>query len=190
MADTARIKRVIPYVAVGAGAGYLYYVAVNIQYHARAGVLGPEFWPKLILLLVIATCVYEVARILLFAGRRAEVGGVLGEFIAGSSVRSEAGSAAETAEFHPYLLLGGMALSALYVWAVTKLGFFTATVPYLAAFIALGGYRRWGVIAAVSVGGALVLLFFFMKVVYVSLPIGQEPFAQVTLLLMKLMGIR
>jgi hypothetical protein len=29
-----------------------------------------------------------------------------------------------------------------------------------------------------------------MKVVYVSLPIGTEPFAQVTLTLMRLMGIR
>jgi putative tricarboxylic transport membrane protein len=63
-------------------------------------------------------------------------------------------------------------------------------VPYVAAFIALGGYRRWGVVAAVSVIGTVLLLFFFMKVVYVSLPLGQEPFLQVTLLLMKIMGIR
>ena len=30
----------------------------------------------------------------------------------------------------------------------------------------------------------------FMKVVYVSLPLGVEPFSQVTFLLMRLMGIR
>jgi hypothetical protein len=33
-------------------------------------------------------------------------------------------------------------------------------------------------------------MFFFMKLVYVSLPLGQEPFAQVTFFLMRVMGIR
>jgi putative tricarboxylic transport membrane protein len=63
-------------------------------------------------------------------------------------------------------------------------------VPYIAAFVALGGYRRWGIIAAVSVIGTFVMLFFFMKVVYVSLPLGVGPFQQVTLFLMQLLGIR
>ena len=78
----------------------------------------------------------------------------------------------------------------LYVGVIQTTGFFVATVTYLASFIAIGGYRRWGILAAVSVGGTLLLLFFFMKIVYVSLPIGTGPFAQVTLLLMQLMGIR
>jgi putative tricarboxylic transport membrane protein len=34
------------------------------------------------------------------------------------------------------------------------------------------------------------MMFFFMRVVYVSLPIGQEPFSAVTIFLMQLMGIR
>jgi putative tricarboxylic transport membrane protein len=33
-------------------------------------------------------------------------------------------------------------------------------------------------------------MFIFMKVVYLSLPIGSAPFASVSLLLMRLMGIR
>jgi putative tricarboxylic transport membrane protein len=60
----------------------------------------------------------------------------------------------------------------------------------MAAFLALGGYRRWGVNAAVSLIGTFAIMFFFMRLVYVSLPIGEEPFAQVTLLLMKVMGVR
>ena len=83
-----------------------------------------------------------------------------------------------------------MALTAGYVIFIQRLGFFIATVLYLALFIVLGGYRRWAVVAAVSVGGTLLLLFFFMKVVYVSLPIGQVPFSAVTLFLMQVMGIR
>jgi hypothetical protein len=33
-------------------------------------------------------------------------------------------------------------------------------------------------------------MFVFMKIVYVSLPLGQGPFAEITFLLMRLMGIR
>jgi putative tricarboxylic transport membrane protein len=33
-------------------------------------------------------------------------------------------------------------------------------------------------------------MFMFMKVVYVSLPLGIEPFAQVSFALMRLMGIK
>jgi putative tricarboxylic transport membrane protein len=88
------------------------------------------------------------------------------------------------------MLWGGIALTAFYVWIIRDLGFVLATAPYVFAFIALGGYRRWLVNAATSVVGTLAMMFFFMKVVYVSLPIGAEPFAQVTLALMRLMGIR
>jgi putative tricarboxylic transport membrane protein len=38
--------------------------------------------------------------------------------------------------------------------------------------------------------GALAFMFVFMKVVYLSLPIGRPPFAEVSLALMQLMGIR
>lgn len=187
MPSAARLKRIAPYVLVGAGSAYLYYVAAQIQYHERAGVLGPDFWPKAILALALFTCAGKIVTGLL-AGRRGDIGGVL-EAMMEEAERHGAVPAAR-GERHPWLLFGGMALSALYVWAVTPLGFFSATVPYLAAFMALGGYRRWGVIAAASALGTLLLLFVFMKLVYVSLPIGRGPFEQVTLFLMQLMAIR
>jgi len=86
--------------------------------------------------------------------------------------------------------LGGIGLTVLYVWALQHLGFVLATAPYLVAFIALGGYRRWAVNVAVSAAGTLAMMFFFMKVVYISLPLGREPFAQVMIGLMQAMGIR
>jgi putative tricarboxylic transport membrane protein len=173
--DAARLRRALPYAVVAAGAGYLYYAAADIQYLARPGLLGPDFWPRAILALAMAVCAVKIAAALA-SGRRRE------------AARAAEEEAAE--ESHPWRLVGGMLLSAAYVWAITKLGFFTATVPYLAAFIALGGYRRWGVLAAVSILSAAALLFIFMKLVYVSLPLGEGPFQQVTLALMKLMGIR
>ena len=45
-------------------------------------------------------------------------------------------------------------------------------------------------VLATSLVGSLLFMFMFMKVVYVSLPLGHEPFSQVSFLLMRLMGIR
>lgn len=184
-----RLARSLPYLLVGSVAGYLYHVAAQIEFHRRAGTLGPDFWPKAILALIIAACLYEVVKLLAFRGP-SDVSGVL-DGIVEDSVR-ERGDAGQSVipESHPLLLIGGIALTALYVWIMQKLGFFLATAPYMAAFLALGGYRRWGVNAAVSLIGTFAIMFFFMRLVYVSLPIGEEPFAQVTLLLMKVMGVR
>jgi putative tricarboxylic transport membrane protein len=73
---------------------------------------------------------------------------------------------------------------------VTPVGFFLCTAAYLALFLWIGGYRRPLAVAAMSVLGSLTLMFIFMKLVYVSLPIGQPPFSEVMLGLMQLMGIR
>ena len=192
MIGGARFIRALPYVVAGVAAGYLYYVASNFQFHERPGTLGPDFWPEAILVLMIVTCLYKIVSGLVTRNDATEIGGVLEEIVEESVEKHAAGSplGKPVVESHPYLLIAGMALTAGYVIFIQRLGFFIATVLYLALFIVLGGYRRWAVVAAVSVGGTLLLLFFFMKVVYVSLPIGQVPFSAVTLFLMQVMGIR
>ena len=175
---------------MGGLAIYLYYVAGQIEFHRRAATLGPDFWPKAILALIVATCVYEIVRVLVLR-RRTHASGVLQDIVERSiQERGDARASAAPGEAHPLLLLAGIALTAAYVWVLPTTGFFLATAPYLAAFLAIGGYRRWGVNAALSVLGTLVIMFVFMKLVYVSLPIGEQPFAQVTFGLMKLMAIR
>jgi putative tricarboxylic transport membrane protein len=181
----------MPYALVGALAAYLFYAATQIDFHRRAGTLGPDVWPKLVLGVMIAVCAYEIVRRLLSRERHAGASGVLHEMVEASAAKHGGGAGAEHAgPTSVPMLLGGIVLTALYVWVIQRLGFVLATAPYIFAFIALGGYRRWLVNAAVSGIGTLVIMFFFMKVVYVSLPIGAEPFAQVTLALMRLMGIR
>lgn len=191
MTVSIQLRRMLPYALVGAAACYLYYVAANIEYHARPATLGPDFWPKAILLLTIAVCAYELVKLALRGARARDAGGVLEEMVEeGATQHSEGDSAPSAEASHPWLLVAGMAATLFYVWVSQRLGFFLATVAYLVAFMWIGGYRRWRVIAAVSVIGTLTLLFIFMKLVYVSLPIGVAPFSEVTLLLMTLMGIR
>ncbi|MDH3321156.1 MAG: tripartite tricarboxylate transporter TctB family protein [Betaproteobacteria bacterium] len=184
MAIDTRLVRSLPYAVAGAAAGYLSYLAASFQYHARVGTLGPEFWPIAILALTIVVCAWQVGKIFVMGAAAHEAGGMLEEFA------DESETDAARGEQHHWRLVAGMAATLAYVALVQKLGFFLATIAYLVAFLALGGYRRWGIIAAMSVIGALVLMFIFMKLVYVSLPIGVAPFDQVTFLLMALMGVR
>lgn len=182
MAIDVRLTRALPYAVVGAGAAYLFYLAAHFQYHARPGTLGPDFWPMAILALTLAVCAWQIARIFWLGAAAREAEGVLEEITVGETAAPE--------PRHPRLLLAGMGATFAYVALVQKLGFFIATVAYLIAFIAIGGYRRWGVITAVSVIGSLALMFIFMKLVYVSLPLGVAPFNEVTFVLMRIMGVR
>ena len=183
------LVRVLPYALVGSLAAWLFHAATQIDFHRRPGTLGPDVWPKLILGLLLAICTYEVVRVLFSPQWRGGATGMLQEMVERTE-KAHPDAAEPVVPKSPLMLLGGIALTAVYVWLIQRLGFVLATAPYVFAFIALGGYRRWMVNAAVSVVGTLVMMFFFMKVVYVSLPIGAEPFAQVTFALMRLMGIR
>ncbi|MPZ44302.1 MAG: hypothetical protein GEV05_13015 [Betaproteobacteria bacterium] len=186
----SRVLKALPYAVVLLVAAFLYFTASNIEFQQRAGTLGPDFWPKAIVALLLVTCAFEVGRALFAKDTIGEVSGVLEEIVEESAEQHAVVAAEVAVEHHPVLLALGIAATLAYVALVTRLGFFLSTALYLAGFLAIGGYRRWGVIAAVSGLGALLLMFIFMKVVYVSLPIGEAPFSAVTLLLMQLMGIR
>jgi putative tricarboxylic transport membrane protein len=70
------------------------------------------------------------------------------------------------------------------------LGFFLDTFIYMTAFMLIGRYRRIWIAVIVSLIGSLIFMYVFMKIVYVSLPIGSPPFSEVSILLMQWMGIR
>ena len=178
----------LPYVIVLAIAGYLYYRAMQIDFVAPGGRIGPDVWPKAILVLAMIACVYEIAKNLLFGRADRDLDGVLGSVL--KTVPREAVPDEPEAALYPRLLWTGIAMTVLYVVFIEKLGFFLCTVIYLAAFMWVGRYRRLGVVVATSVIGSLAFMFMFMKVVYVSLPLGVEPFAQVSFALMRVMGIK
>jgi hypothetical protein len=61
---------------------------------------------------------------------------------------------------------------------------------FLSLFAAIGGFRHvlWNPV--VSLIGSFGFFFIFMKVAYISLPLGQGPFKALSLLLMQWMGVR
>ncbi|MEO5677971.1 MAG: hypothetical protein ABIQ84_10515, partial [Usitatibacter sp.] len=86
------------------------------------------------------------------------------------------------------MLFGGIALIAAYVLAVAWIGFFVATALFLAAFPWIGGLRRPVLSVALGLTGSLVLVVVFMRIAYISLPLGEGPFRAVSIALMRAIG--
>jgi putative tricarboxylic transport membrane protein len=189
MVSRRKAARIAPYVVVLGIAGALYFSASRIDFYAPGGRIGPDFWPKLVLILMIATCVYEIVKIGIFSHEES-VSGVMQTLSASPPAADLSVPHPDEGRSYPALLVLGIAATVLYAAVVPIAGFFLATVVYLVAFIGLGRYPRWGVAIAVSLAGTLLMLFFFMKVAYISLPIGIAPFSAVSLYLMQVMGIR
>lgn len=183
--DKPSRKDTIPYFIVLAVAGGLFIHAGDITSMGSADrAIGPSFWPRLILGLAMCVCVFELVFRWFFDMEG--MGGLLSQVE--QSMDGEA-AAEEPEEHHLPRLLTGVGLTLAYVWALPLLGFAVASLLFIALFIWLGTYRRGRVVAAVSVLGTLLLMFIFMKVVYVSLPLGSGPFESISVFLMNLMGI-
>ena len=173
---THRMRRVLPHLVMLLISVLLYWAALQIDTRGADGGrrIGPEFWPKLIIVIMGALCVYEIVKRLV--------------------VKTQA-APAEPAQpgperSHPGRLLAGIAAIAGFALAVDWLGFFVATAAFLTAFILIGGFRRPLVAAAIGLAGSFVLIVMFMRVAYISLPLGAGPFRELSLALLHLLGVR
>jgi putative tricarboxylic transport membrane protein len=189
MISRRKAARIAPYVIVVGVAALLYRSASAIDFFAPAGRIGPDFWPKMVLILMLATCVYEIVRIGVFS-HDDPVSGVLQTLSALPPTDESHLPAADAGRTYPLLLVLGIGVTVLYAAVVPFTGFFLTTASYLVAFIWLGRYRRMWLALGVSLVGTLLMVYFFMKVAYISLPIGVAPFSAVSLFLMQVMGIR
>lgn len=175
-----KAKRIIPYVIILLVSLYFYYLAGQFRFFAKPGHLGPDFWPKMLLALTMVACLYEIIKTAFFLniGPSKEVSG-------------EASAKAESKKkTYPGLLVIGIAMTVAYAYFVTILGFIICTFLYFALFMIVGRYRKVWAILANSVVGTLVLVVIFMKIAYVSLPLGQEPFSGVTFFVLRMLGIK
>ena len=175
-----KLKRIVPYVIILFVSLYFYYLAGHFRFSAKPGNLGPDFWPKLLLALTMVACVYEIIKAVLFlkvvSPKKAE--------------QEQAAKAESKKKTYPWLLVIGIAMTVAYAYFVTKLGFILCTFLYFALFMIVGRYRKIWAILANSVIGTVVLVVIFMRIVYVSLPLGQEPFSGVTFFVLKMLGIK
>jgi hypothetical protein len=88
------------------------------------------------------------------------------------------------------MLAAGVLLVAAYVLAVPWLGFFLTTAIFLAVFPWMGGLRRPVLCAVLGGLGSFVLVVLFMRVAYISLPLGEGPFRTLSLALLEWIGVK
>jgi putative tricarboxylic transport membrane protein len=169
--DKALIRSVMPYAVGLALAIALYVYAGTFEYAPRPGQLGPETWPRLAILLMGASCVWEISRRLI-AGNQ-DAAGFLEAF-------DQETDTEEKQPVYPRLLIGGIVLMAIYAVLVPVLGFIFGTFLFLAAFMYVGGYRAHGAIWGTSAAVTVFCGILFLRIAYVSLPRGIAPFDRVT----------
>jgi hypothetical protein len=177
----ARLRAALPYAAVLLGVAFMFQQTGSFAALGREGNLGPAFWPRAVLSLLAIVCVLEILRIALFfrPDRPASA-----DLHSPAPLPSE-----EDGPRHPALLVGGIAITVLYVPGMEYLGFFLATILYLAAFMWIGRFRRPLVVAVTSLLGTIAFVYVFMKVVYVSLPLGSGPFRQFSTWVLGALGV-
>jgi putative tricarboxylic transport membrane protein len=142
-------------------AAALFVASRGLDAVAREGQLGPGFWPRLVLLGLGAACLLNAVGEWRTAGRAAE----------------EAPEPIDGAR-----LAVAIALIVLYVLVLPWAGFALTTVAFIAGFMTLAGARSPLLIGANALLGTVVLLYGFVRLVYLPLPKGDGVFEAVTLL--------
>jgi hypothetical protein len=130
--------------------------------------LGPAFWPRLVLVGLVLACLAKAVE-----ARR--------------PVRSSTDAVAPP--IARGRLAAAVALIVLYVLLTPVLGFALTTLAFIAVFLARCGTRTPLVVAANAVVGTVLLLYLFVKLVYLPLPKGAGPFETVTLAAYRALGI-
>ena len=168
----AALLGVVPELALVAVAACLFVLARNFQYEPQPDQLGPGFWPQLLCAGIFVCALVRVAQKI-----RARA-----EPVPGAAEEGDA------EHFRWRRLALALALVVGYVLGTVLLGYILATTLFFAAFVWLGGQRRWYV-APIGLAVSLLFAFVFLKVVYVSLPSGVGIFDQLSVLIYQLIGV-
>ena len=137
---------------------------------ARAGSLGPGFWPRLALLGLALACAakaWEEWR----RGERVDDGGGTPEPMSIAK------------------LVIGIVLLVAYAALAPVLGFALSTLAFIAAFMMLAGARSPFGLVASATAGTVLLVYVFVKIVYLPLPKGAGALEALTLALYHVLRI-
>ena len=185
---TSKLQYLLPHAALTLIAAILLWFAQGIHSDAvDAHRISPGFWPKAILWLWLVLAAGELINRLIKLTRVQ-----LGEKTSQSDLQREL-SPDDQDKHEPGSLwraMIGLAIIIGYSIFVSWVGFPIATTLFLFAFAWLGGYRRLWPLTAISIIGTAALILIFMKVAYISLPLGVSVFKDFSILILKLFGIQ
>lgn len=155
---------------------YFLMLSREIGYSPRPGRLGPAFWPQVILVMLTITaaidCFVESRKV----GARARA--------------LASGLASDDAPKRVWWLMAlGLAITLAYVNLSNVLGFPLANFLFMFTFMMVGGFTRLVTTFLVSALGTLSLVLLFVKIVYISMPLGTSPFKEMTIAFYNLLGV-
>jgi len=152
---------------------YLFFLGGRLDETTLPGELGPYFWPRAILILLMVSCGIKSLEIL--------------------APRKEAETSGEAGvSLPPVHILKLVALIAMVigvVLAMDKIGFLLSNFLFLLLFLFLTGLRRKFLLLLIPAGGTVALLYLFVKVVYLPLPKGIWFFEDFTLFFYRLLAV-
>lgn len=176
----SKLRQVLPHGVMLVASIVLYRLAAGIDADT-GGRISPAVWPKAIIVVMGLLCAYEIVKRLVART----------QFTAKGVVSTDPlGVAHEVpTPLNLPMLFGGIALIAAYVIAVPYTGFFLTTAIFLGLFPWVGGMRRPVLSASIGIAGSLVLVVVFMRIAYISLPLGAGPFRELSIALMRAIGV-
>jgi putative tricarboxylic transport membrane protein len=179
---------------------YLYVLAGSIDQNPIPGQLGPAFWPKCILILLMLSCVFkgfEIYREELKKSRKAHPVGYRHAAKESESsavakaaeevAQAEAAGAFASVDLRKLLLMITACIG--YAFFIDMIGFAMANVIFLFAFCYLVGDRKLMRLTLISILGTIGLLYLFAKFVYIPLPKGHFFFEDITLIIYRILFI-
>lgn len=179
------LMRSAPYMAVLAATAYFYHLATHFDFNVVPGRLGPDVWPKAILILLGLTCIYAIVRAAFVREAHPPAPDVMAtpHSPTGAMHVEAATEVAATAPGPSYPLLTalGMGLFLAYPIAIEHVGFVVATFVLMIAFMYIGRWRNHLAIWLTGTLGTLALFYIFRGLVHVSLPLGTGPFKEFTI---------
>jgi putative tricarboxylic transport membrane protein len=184
----ARLLAGAPYIITVVAAVLLLIKAKQFEFDHVPGRIGPDAWPKLILLLTIVAGAWGILKTFLFDDATPNGAGTRADQSASDTGQPDV-TYVDEPEIHPARVWAVLAGTLAYLWILHYLGFFIGTFIFLAFVIYTGGYRRLTWLFFISLFGSLFFMTIFVRVVYVSLPIGIEPFSTVSLALLAILNL-
>jgi hypothetical protein len=153
---------------------YLYFLAGKIDAPPSPEQLGAAFWPKMILLFLMISCGIKGGEILWGRAK-------------GETEANLAGASASEVNTLKLVVMIFLVIAAVYFMDV--IGFPLANFLFLLLFMRIAGLRKKTVLFLTSFFGTILLLYLFVKVVYLPLPKGQWLFDDMTIGLYRILHI-
>jgi putative tricarboxylic transport membrane protein len=171
--NPSRVKAFIGPILTFLLAVFLYVLAGHLDENPVEGQLGAFFWPKALLILLMASCGLKI----------------LESFFAFGKGVADAGLEGPSAEIDNRKLAVMIVMVLAAVFLVENIGFALANFLFLLGFMRIAGLKRKLPLFLISFLGTVFLLYLFVKIVYLPLPKGQWFFDDVTIAIYRFLHI-